>query len=746
MNLKLHTKFILLLTIVALVPIVIVATFTFSRFQESLRADATKLGHQLATNASAEIEIFVVSQLGILDNIAGIYQPEFPIQSEIAQQLIENILFGSQNFLDITVVNTSGMEIARKNRLLIIRPMDLRDRSDTPEYAAVKDRGIYVGPVYLISGRPYFNLGRRILNAKSEFSGAVFAQVDARVMPTVVAEISKLVAQPGRVYIVNERGIVIAHPDQSYVLAERDLSGLPIVHGIITGENADIESGIYENELGQSVLGSMHRMVIKPFDTFSTALQTDWYIMTEQPTDVVYAGARHVLLYSILISLIAAGLAIAAALFFAGKIAGPIESLHKAALQFASGNFGHRAPIESGDEIGDLAGSFNAMAATIAHTLDTLKHEEAVVSAERNKLGIILAGITNAVIATDLGGRVILFNKSAEALTGQSADSLMGKQVSEAFALFESDRELSQEEYCPSAETADGPVYHKSDLRMRAKSGEEHRVNLVTGKIKEGASIELGHILTFQDITKEYQVERMKREVVSIAAHQLRTPLTGMKWAVDSLISGDKGELKSEQKTLAQQALEAVDRMIRLVNDLLNVNQVEEGRLSMELKRQSISPLIERVLTFFRHNAERKEIMVETHIGEEIPKILFDEEKIEIVLNNVLDNAVKYTPSKGRISVDVSLRDGSIVISVRDSGIGISVEDSNKIFTKFFRSPQAHLRHTDGSGLGLYVAKHIIEKHGGKIWFESPATAKTTEGTEEKKETTFFVSLPIPKE
>src|SRR3989344_6060259 len=232
-NLRLHTKFIVLLTSVSLIPLVIVAGVTLVRFQSSLQNEASKLGHQLAATAAAEIRTFMISQFGLLDNIAAMYHPDFPIEPSVAEKLLEVILLRSENFMDIAVVNTEGKVIARKNRLLVITPKDLGTYEGVEAFEAVKKSGVYVGPVYVRSGRPFFDFWRRIPDSQGQFAGAVFAQVDARVMPKVVAEISNIVDKPGRIYIVNERGVVIAHPDLSYVLAERDLSALPSVRRVV---------------------------------------------------------------------------------------------------------------------------------------------------------------------------------------------------------------------------------------------------------------------------------------------------------------------------------------------------------------------------------------------------------------------------------------------------------------------------------------------------------------------------------
>ena len=735
MRVRLHTKFIVLLTSVSLVPLVIVSGFTLLRFQRSLETEAAKLGHQVAATAAAEIRTFMISQLVILDNIATIYHPEFPIEKDVAERISDSILFRSENFMDISVVDKSGREILRKNRLLVIRSEDLRDRADSPEYTTVKEHGVYVGPVYVRSGKSFFDFGRHILDSRGEFAGAVFAQVDARVMPSVVERISEIIGSSGRVYIVNERGIVIAHPDLSYVLAERDLSALPPIQDIVSDAQHTSRSAIYDNEIGERVLGSAHPMTIELFDVRSQMPPSiNWFVVAEQQESTVYGEALSAARFSIVLSLLAVVAAILAAVYFAGRISRPIEALHTAALEFGKGNLAYRARVETSDEIGDLARSFNTTASELAKTVESLKSEEQITAAERNKLRVILSGITNAVIAVDRERKIILFNRAAEALTATKTDAVIGLPVGEVIRILDGEREVAIDTYCPAGpEDTEGPVFSKNDLKLITSHGDERFINLVAGRIREGASINLGCVLTFQDITREYVMERTKREFVSIAAHQLRTPLTGMTWTVEYLLSEAKGKLNDAQKTIVNQAMDATKRMIELVNDLLDVSRIEEGRFGVKPKKQSVAVVITRVTEAMQKQAVHKGVELRLDVPAALPEADIDASKMAFALGNIVDNALKYTPRGGDVVVKAAREGDSVLITVADTGIGIPANEFDRVFTKFFRSRKALLYHTDGSGLGLYVAKNIVEQHGGKMWFTSV----------ENKGTTFFVSFPI---
>ncbi len=727
-NIRLHTKFVAILILVAVVPLAFVSFATLGRFQQTLEKDAEKLGLQVSAAASAEIRAFVVSQMGTLDNVAAIYHPQFPVAKETASHILENILLSSDSFTEIAVVAPDGAEIVRKNKLYVVPLGDAHDDVEMHmAFEAIRDMGVYVGPVYIEAGKPFFNLGKRILDSDGKFAGAVIAQVDARIMPTVVAAASK--ARAGRVYIVDSEGYVIAYPDLSYVVARRNLSELPPVKDVLE-KKIGASSYQYVNEVGEEVLGSAFPLTIEFLGQQNESVNVNWYVVAEQPVDTVFQDARNAGYFALIILFLVIGVAAGIAIFFANRIARPIVSLHDAAAKFAEGDLAYRAEVATGDEIGELAEGFNKMADTIRTTLDSLKAQEGIVSAERDKLKLILSGITNAVIAVDLDRRIVLFNHAAEELTGQKIDDVLGKPLEVLFELFDGEKRVSIEDYSPY-NTATGPTYVKNDLRLVAKAGERF-VNVVSGTIRGGKEASLGSILTFQDITKEYVVERNKREFLSIAAHQLRTPLTGMKWSVEYLLSSDKGRFDDKQKKVVSETQGSIERMITLVNDLLSVTRIDEGHLEIRQTVQKLDPVFSRAIAFFAEAAKKKGIIFDAHIDPDLPEVNVDAEKIEIVLNNLLDNAIHYTPTGGHVEFSARLERSGLIMSVKDSGIGISEKDRERIFTKFFRSGEALSRHTDGSGLGLYVAKNIVERHGGTIAFDS-----------QEKGTTFTITLPI---
>lgn len=233
---------------------------------------------------------------------------------------------------------------------------------------------------------------------------------------------------------------------------------------------------------------------------------------------------------------------------------------------------------------------------------------------------------------------------------------------------------------------------------------------------------------------REEEISRMKSEFISVAAHQLRTPLTEVKWMLNAALE-EKEKLPSPHRDLFEKGYEAINRMIGLVNDLLNVVRIEEGRFGYEFSMAPLEPIIEAVIAEMRMTAEEKDLAISFRLPEHpLPKITLDAGKFPLAFSNILENAIHYTLPHG--SIDISVRaDGEayVSVSVRDTGIGIPEEDRHQISTKFFRARNAMRAVPNGSGLGLFIAKNIIEKHGGTMLIES----------EEGKGTAVTLKLPL---
>jgi len=243
---------------------------------------------------------------------------------------------------------------------------------------------------------------------------------------------------------------------------------------------------------------------------------------------------------------------------------------------------------------------------------------------------------------------------------------------------------------------------------------------------------EKGFLIIIHDVTKEKLIEKMKTEFVSVAAHQLRTPLSAIKWTIRMILDGDAGEINEEQRELLEQTYISNERMIRLINDLLDVSRIEEGRLLYDQEDARIEDVLDSVIEASQEMLRNKNMVLEVN-KKETPKVKIDKEKIGVVIQNLLENAIKYTEQGGKIKITLDNDEKNVIFKIEDSGVGIPKSQQDRIFTKFFRAENVTRMETDGTGLGLYTTINIVQAHKGQIWFES----------EENKGTTFYFTIPI---
>ncbi len=240
-------------------------------------------------------------------------------------------------------------------------------------------------------------------------------------------------------------------------------------------------------------------------------------------------------------------------------------------------------------------------------------------------------------------------------------------------------------------------------------------------------------VATQRDVTREKEIDRMKTDFISLASHQLRTPLSAMKWFLEMLLAGDMGKLSKEQKEAVTNVETSNERMISLVNGLLNISRIESGRIIIEPEPTNIATLAKSIITELTPKFKQKQQTILISASSRLPEINLDPRLIRQVFMNLLTNANKYTPKKGEITIFISKKNDEVVVQVSDDGYGIPEDEQNKIFMRFFRASNAVKQETDGNGLGLFLVKAVVESSGGKIWFKSKIDSGTS----------FWFTLPV---
>jgi len=348
------------------------------------------------------------------------------------------------------------------------------------------------------------------------------------------------------------------------------------------------------------------------------------------------------------------------------------------------------------------------------------------VKGKTKELSTIIENFTDGLIMTDSYHRIRLINPSAERILNINKKDFIGKNIDS----ISKESILSEVFYLFKKFTS--PIPKTKYLTI--KKPKEKVLEVTNIDIYHPSDKYIGNLKIIHDVTREKFIEKLKSEFISIAAHQLRTPLSTIKWTFRMFLDGELGKLSPEQIKFLKNSYKANEQMIALVDDLLNVSKIEEGKFLAKFSPQSIEDLIEEVIQERKVVLDKKNITFKFIKPEDrLPKIKVDAEKLKLAISNILDNAIKYTPSNGKISICISKKDGWIKVEVGDNGIGIPKKEKSRIFEKFFRGKKAALKDPYGTGLGLFITKNIIEAHRGKIYFKS----KEGEGS------TFWFELPI---
>lgn len=246
-------------------------------------------------------------------------------------------------------------------------------------------------------------------------------------------------------------------------------------------------------------------------------------------------------------------------------------------------------------------------------------------------------------------------------------------------------------------------------------------IKVKTNPVVDRAGNYLGYVKTLHDITAEKKVDQMKNEFVSTVSHELRTPLTSIKGYIDLILEGEAGEINEIQREFLNTVKQNNDRLVALINDLLDISRIESGRVHLRIKPVNFYEIVDETVNTFKTLIDKKSLNLSVSFHDEPPIVNVDRDRICQVMANLLSNAIKYTPANGKIGIDVVNVDGEVFISIKDTGIGISLDDQQYLFTKFYRVDSSLTREIGGSGLGLSICKTIIELHGGRIWVDSEA-------------------------
>ncbi len=350
----------------------------------------------------------------------------------------------------------------------------------------------------------------------------------------------------------------------------------------------------------------------------------------------------------------------------------------------------------------------------------------------RQKEKVMLDSIADALIATDRNGTVTIWNHAAEHLFGYTADEAMGCPLSSCTVFSNEQSPDAARNAILSVLTGKNASLILDNQIAVHRQGKTTPVSYSIAAIPDVGGKRAGVVIVIRDITKEKEIDRAKTEFVSLASHQLRTPLSAINWYAEMLMSGDAGILNKEQAEYLKEIYHGNARMTELVNSLLNVSRLELGTIAVEPKPTNLAELCDSVLAEQVQEIKAKELIMKKKY-DALPEVAVDPRLMRMIVQNLMTNAVKYTPNKGTITLQLKKKGKQLELTVADTGYGIPKSQQSKIFTKLFRADNVREKIADGTGLGLYIIKRILETGGGDIEFTSV----------ENKGTMFTVTLPL---
>ncbi len=399
-------------------------------------------------------------------------------------------------------------------------------------------------------------------------------------------------------------------------------------------------------------------------------------------------------------------------IFISQTMTRPISDMRRQAQEMARGNFTRKVRVYGNDEIGQLAVAFN-------HLTNRLQESHELTEGERRKLTSVLSNMTDGVISTDRKGRVVLINEAALLMLGVTEELVLNRPIISVLALEEDyvfeDLAQQKESLALDFSTTEKPYILRASFSVTQKE---------TGFVN-------GLIAVLHDNTEQEKIDMERREFVSNVSHELRTPLTTMRSYLEALADG---AWKNEEiaPSFLHVTQTETERMIRLVEDLLKLSRMDSREYELNKEWVEFNIFFESIIDRFEFSKSQdvnfRRILPETDLFVEI-----DTDKMTQVIDNIISNALKYSPNGGDIYFSISVLDKYIKVMVSDEGMGIPVENVNRIFDRFYRADRARSRAMGGTGLGLAIAREMIQAHDGKIWAES----------EEGKGTTIFFTLPF---
>ena len=531
------------------------------------------------------------------------------------------------------------------------------------------------------------------------------------------------IGDTGHAVLVDKEGYIISHVGVECKILK-------------IGEGKDVERIMEGKEKGV-IIQSPHIHSEKIFmvgEEIKKSPVAGWSIFVDQEVNEVFMAVRKLYEYSLIVMVVFMVIAIPAAYLIGGSIVSPVEELNAASRRFAAGDLDYRINSGREDEIGELARAMDTMAGQLKGTYVSIDRLQKEITVRKNaetalrdseaRYKTIYESSKDAVMTLIPYGKFLGGNPATIDMFGCSGELEFIRQAPwDISPEYQPDGRKSLEKANEMMRITVESGSNFFEWQHKRLNGEEFPATVLLTRMRIGGEMILQ--ATVRDITDQKRAEKvlmetikLKSDFTSMVSHELRTPLTAIREGIEMVRDGSMGRVNHEQKDFLDTAKRNVDRLTRLINDVLDFSRIEAGKMEMPLDENDISWAINEVVSVQKAHAAEKGIYLEQAVKKDIPKARFNFDRIVQVITNLVNNALKFT-GKGGITVSADTDQGRIRVTVEDTGEGIRQEDIGKVFEEFRQLEDKNTRKTGGAGLGLAISKRIIEKHGGDIWIES---------------------------
>lgn len=739
--------------VLAIIVVIAIASYLFYSFSVNNLGDET----------SAHLETAVQSRSNHIDSLLEEQKEKVriaAINSELTNEKLNEIKSLQEEFYEVFVLDSNGEIIASSNESQIGK-----DKSNDDYFINGKE-GTYVKDAYKseTTGKNSFAI------ATPYNEGVLVARIETAVIDKITLDRVGL-GETGEIYLINNEGYLITPSrfrEDTFLKVKVDSINARDCLGMLENlgeENTTTHeeqmhegheaSTVFYDYMGINVLGSHYPL-----------REMNWCLLAEIDESEVLTSANRMLWFTIIGGIIVMFIFSIIAYLISRMISKPIIALHEGTEIIEKGNLDYKVGTDSKDEIGQLARAFDKMTGSIKashaevdrkvkeqtkdiwekesvledqqkavlNILEDVEEEKSKVTIEKDRIDAILHSIGDAVFVVDDKFEIIMFNEIAGNVSGFSKEEAIGKRYDKVLRFVYEENDKINDKFIKEAYSTGEIKDMANHTLLIKKDGRKIPVADSAAPLKNKEGKVIGCVVVFRDVTKEREVAEMKDEFLSVASHELRTPMTAIKGFIDMVLKEQVGKLPTRKmREYLELAYVGNDRLIKLVNDMLNVSRIEAGRMKFNLESVQIELLIDQLTTEFHNLCVAKMTYLKFDKPKKpLPKVLVDPDKVYIVLTNLVGNAIKFT-NKGGVTLTAKQEGDEVIIAVKDTGAGIDKADQDMLFKKFTQI-DASLTREKGTGLGLYIVKMIVGKLGGRVWVDSEGKGKGS---------TFSFSLPI---